>query len=64
VELISNKYQNSSEFSDNCALSLKLFRKENGKYLLGVVNQGRASAMTALLWGSWRSTKDPQKESL
>lgn len=57
MELIYNKYQNSSEFSDNYALSLKLFRKENGKYLLRVVNQGRASAMTALPWGSWRSTR-------
>jgi len=55
---ICNKYQKSSEFSNNYALSLKLFRKANGKYLLGTVNQSRTSAMTAVPWGSWRSTRE------
>lgn len=57
VVFICNKYQKSSEFSNNYALSLKLFRKANGKYLLGTVNQSRTSAMTAVPWGSWRSTR-------
>lgn len=41
-----------------------LFSKENGKYLLGVVNQSRASAVTALPWGSWRSTRKRPTERM
>lgn len=64
MELIYNKYQNSSELSDNYALSLMLFSKENGKHLLGVVNQSGASAVTALPWGSWRSTRKRPTERM
>lgn len=41
-----------------------LFSKENGKYFLGVVNQSRASTVTALPWGSWRSTRKRPTERM
>lgn len=41
-----------------------LFSKENGKHLLGVVNQSGASAVTALPWGSWRSTRKRPTERM
>lgn len=64
MELIYNKCQKSSEFSNNYAVSLKLFREANGKCLLGVANQGKASAMTAVPRGSWRSTRERPTERI